>query len=106
MRGYVLATASVFVLTIAGTSPTWAAWGCQARGANNSWGDSYGAQNEDQARLAALNTCQRAANQVCHVTECHTGIDTPDQALARWPAPTKITVGCGPHSGFNRKCDE
>ncbi len=107
MHKHLLAMASfLIVLAAASASPALAKWGCAARGPSNSWGNSLAANSEAEAREAALKTCANGYAKAnggkviaCHIIGCNSNIDTPEQTLATWPAPTRITVKCGPRYG-------
>lgn len=105
-----MAIACVVVLAAAtGSSTAWAKWGCAARGAGNTWANNFSYDNETEARSNAVDVCERVYTQkhpgghvVCHIIGCNAHIDTQEQSLAKYPAPSAIDLRCGPK--FGNKC--
>ena len=105
-----LMVAAILVLAAAsGASPTWAKWGCAARGFGNTWANNFSYPSEVDARSNAVDTCERVYTDkhpgktiVCHIIGCKSDIDTQEQSLAAWPAPNAIQLRCGPK--FHNKC--
>lgn len=94
MHRYLIVVASVLALA-ATTSSALAAWGCGARGPNDSFGYSYNYSTRAEASATALRLC---ANPGCSIIGCGNSVDTSEAARALWHPTAPITrctgAGC------------
>ena len=94
MRKHLILVASVLALA-ATTSSAWAAWGCGARGPNDSFGYSYGYSSRAEASATALRLC---ATPGCEIIGCGNRVNSSAAARALWHPTGPITrctgAGC------------
>jgi len=93
--------AVIFIFAIGGSAPAWAKWGCAARG-GSAWANNYAYDTEAEARRDALRTCVKAKGKGCHIIGCNAKIESAEETLSTWPAPSKATIECGPQ--HEKKC--
>jgi hypothetical protein len=90
MRNHLIGVA-IFLILAGISAPAAAKWGCAASGVGY-WSRSSAQPSQAQARANALLACQGAGGRECYVFACSPNVDTPAQALALWPAPSKASA--------------